>query len=203
MAAGHLMPTARSHGDNEVMMPDMYQEALGELGAVFRHLNGRSVDAAVKIIAEANRIALYGVGREGLQIKGLAMRLCHLGLKANVVGDMTTPPIGEGDLLIVSAGPGAFSTVLALMKVAASAGAATMAITAQPMGEAAQRADHVLLIPAQTMADDHGEGPVSVLPMGSLFEGAQYVLFEIMILKLRRRLAVTPEAMRANHTNLE
>ncbi len=184
-------------------MTDMYQEALGELGAVFRHLNGRSVDAAVKIIAGAKRMALYGVGREGLQIKGFAMRLYHLGLKAHVVGDMTTPPIGKGDLLIVSAGPGAFSTVLGLMGVAASAGAATMVVTAQPMGEAAKRADHVLTIPAQTMADDEGEGPVSVLPMGSLFEGAQYVLFEVMILKLRRQLAITPEAMRENHTNLE
>lgn len=184
-------------------MPDIYQEALGELGAVFRHLNARSVDAAVEIIAEANRITLFGVGREGLQMKGFAMRLYHLGLKAHVVGDMTTPPIGQGDILIASAGPGAFSTVLGLMGVAAAAGAATMVVTAQPMGEAAKRADHVLLIPAQTMADDQGAGPVSVLPMGSLYEGAQYVLFEIMILKLRRRLAVTAEAMRANHTNLE
>jgi 6-phospho-3-hexuloisomerase len=44
---------------------------------------------------------------------------------------------------------------------------------------------------------------VSVLPMGSLFEGAQYVLFEVMILMLRDRLGVAPEAMRGNHTNLE
>jgi 6-phospho-3-hexuloisomerase len=42
-----------------------------------------------------------------------------------------------------------------------------------------------------------------VLPMGSLFEGAEFVLFEVMILKLRDRLGITPEAMRANHTNLE
>ena len=39
--------------------------------------------------------------------------------------------------------------------------------------------------------------------MGSLFEGAQFILFEAMILKLRDRLHVTPQAMRANHTNLE
>jgi 6-phospho-3-hexuloisomerase len=52
------------------------------------------------------------------------------------------------------------------------------------------------------MADDLAAAN-SVLPMGSLYEGAQYVLFEIMILKLRDRLGVTAEAMRANHTNLE
>jgi 6-phospho-3-hexuloisomerase len=183
-------------------MSDIYQRALAELGGALERLDEAAVDAAVDVIARANRIALYGVGREGLQIKGFAMRLFHLGLKAAVVGDMTTPPIGRGDLLVVSAGPGAFSTVLGLMGVARQAGAETLVVTAQPGGETAARADHVLTIPAQTMADDQGPA-TSVLPMGSLFEGAQYVLFEVMILKLRDKLGVSAEAMRANHTNLE
>ncbi|SFB77935.1 SIS domain-containing protein [Tropicimonas isoalkanivorans] len=180
----------------------LYHEALGDLAKVFDRIDEAAVDAAVEAIADARRIALYGVGREGLQIKGLAMRLFHLGRAASMVGDMTTPPLGEGDLLIVSAGPGYFSTVAALMDTASSAGARTLCVTAQPDGKCALAADVVLPIPAQTMADDTGAA-VSVLPMGSLFEGAQYILFECMILKLRDRLAVDPQAMRANHTNLE
>jgi len=39
--------------------------------------------------------------------------------------------------------------------------------------------------------------------MGSLFEGALFVLFEVMVLKLKTSLGVTPEVMRANHTNME
>jgi 6-phospho-3-hexuloisomerase len=39
--------------------------------------------------------------------------------------------------------------------------------------------------------------------MGSLYEGALFVLFEVMILKLRERVHVDPAVMRANHTNLE
>ena len=183
-------------------MPKLYNQALQELAGVFDRIDEQAVDAAVAVIGDAKRIALYGVGREGLQIKGLAMRLYHLGLKVAVVGDMTTPPLGNGDLLIVSAGPGGFSTVLGLMGVASAAGAETLVVTAQPDGDAAKHADHVLTIPAQTMADDQGS-KVSVLPMGSLFEGAQYVLFEVMVLKLRERLGISTEAMRANHTNLE
>jgi 6-phospho-3-hexuloisomerase len=53
------------------------------------------------------------------------------------------------------------------------------------------------------MASDQGAAATSVLPMGSLYEGALYVLFEILILGLRDRLGVTPAQMRANHTNLE
>ena len=60
----------------------------------------------------------------------------------------------------------------------------------------------VTVIPAQTMADDRGGG-VSVLPMGSLFETAQMLLFELVILKLRDRLGETAQTMRARHTNLE
>lgn len=183
-------------------MSSLYQRALDDLGRVFARIDETAVERAVAAIAGAKHIALYGVGREGLQIKGFAMRLFHLGRRAAMVGDMTTPPVGPGDLLIVSAGPGEFSTVLALMGVAKDAGAKTLVVTAQPDGEAAKRADFVVPVPAQTMADDTGPS-TSVLPMGSLYEGAQYILFEVMILKLRDRLGVTPEAMRANHTNLE
>lgn len=184
-------------------MTTLHARALDEIRACLDQVSGADIDAAVAALAGANRIALYGVGREGLQIKGLAMRLFHLGLKAAVVGDMTTPPVGEGDLLVVSAGPGDFSTVAALMGVARDAGARTLLVTAEPTGAAAARADTVLVVPAQTMARDQGAAATSVLPMGSLYEGALYVLFEILILKLRDRLAITPAAMRANHTNLE
>jgi 6-phospho-3-hexuloisomerase len=119
-----------------------------------------------------------------------------------VVGDMSCPPVGPGDLLIVSAGPGGFSTVNGLIGVARGAGARIACVTAQPDGSAPMAADVIFHIPAQTMANDQ-KGATSVLPMGSLFEGAQYLAFELLILALRDHLGVTPEAMRARHTNLE
>jgi 6-phospho-3-hexuloisomerase len=183
-------------------MTSLYHAALGDLSRVFDRIDQAAVDRAVDEIATAKSIALYGVGREGLQIKGLAMRLFHLGRNAAVVGDMTAPHLGPGDLLIASAGPGSFSTVEALMGVARRDGARTLIVTAQPDGACARAADLVLPIPAQTMADDSGAS-VSVLPMGSLYEGAQYILFEVMILMLREKLGVAPEAMRGRHTNLE
>ncbi|MBH0238294.1 SIS domain-containing protein [Methylobrevis albus] len=183
-------------------MLQLHRQATEEISACLANVAPGDFEAAVERIATARRIALYGVGREGLQIKGLAMRLFHLGLAAAVVGDMTTPPIGPGDLLIVSAGPGDFSTIAALMGVASEAGAKTLLVTAEPSGGAAARADTVLTVPAQTMASDQGAS-ASVLPMGSLYEGALYVLFELIVLAVRDRIGITPAAMRANHTNLE
>ena len=183
-------------------MTTLYHAALNDLSRVFDRIDQAAVARAVAEIAAAASIAVYGVGREGLQVKGFAMRLFHLGCKVAVVGDMNVPHLGHGDLLIVSAGPGAFATVAALMGVAKSAGARTLLVTAQPEGACARAADAVLPVPAQTMADDTGPA-MSVLPMGSLFEGAQYILFEVMILMLRDHLGVSAESMRASHTNLE
>ncbi|MBG1233038.1 SIS domain-containing protein [Aestuariivirga litoralis] len=184
-------------------MSNLYQSALAELGTVFDKLNDADVDKACSMIAAAKKIVVFGGGRERLQIMGFAMRLCHMGLAVAVEGDMTTPPVGKGDLFIVTCGPGEISTALALMGVAKDAGAKILFITAQPKGRGAAYADFVLLLPAQTMADDQGEKKSSTLPMGSLFEGALFVLFEVMILKLIKQMAIKPEAMRANHTNLE
>ena len=181
---------------------EMNAKAVAELTEVINRIDPAQVDVLVKILAKANRVVLYGVGREGLMMKALAMRLFHLGLDAHVVGDMTTPPVGKDDVLMVSAGPGYFSTVAALMGVAHSAGAKTICFTAQPDGKVPQKADIVVVLPAQTMADDTAK-PTSFLPMGSLYEGVQYLFFEYLVLLLRDHMAVMPEQMRHKHTNLE
>lgn len=180
-----------------------FATALDELRAVTGGIDGGEIESALDLIAGARRIVLYGCGREGLQIRGFAMRLHHLGLEVAMQGDMAAPPVGPRDLFVASAGPGEISTVNALMGVARDAGAAILFLTAEPDTPSAALASQVLSIPAQTMARDRGPAATSVLPMGSVYEGALFVLFEIMVLRLRDRLGVTPEAMRARHTNLE
>ena len=177
--------------------------ACAEIAATFASVDEGAVAALVEELAGARRIVLHGVGREGLMMRALTMRLFHMGLDAHPVGDMTTPAIGAGDLLVVSAGPGEFSTIMALIGVARDAGARVAVITAQPGGGAARAADVVMCLPAQTMASNSGPGASAVLSMGSAFEGAQYVFFEVLVLLLRERLGISAEAMRARHTNLE
>jgi 6-phospho-3-hexuloisomerase len=188
------------------MMPmtikDMNAKAVEELTAVVNRIDTVQVKALIELLANANRVVLYGVGREGLMMKALCMRLFHMGLDAHIVGDMTTPSVGQGDILVVSAGPGYLPTVTALMGVASGAGAKTVCFTAQPAGKVPQSADLSVVLPAQTMADDT-TGPTSFLPMGSLYEGVQYLFFEYLVLLLRDHMGVTAERMRQNHTNLE
>lgn len=173
------------------LRPGLTPEVLAQLGELSKRL------------ARAGRIACHGVGREGLMMKAFAMRLYHLGLDAHVVGDMTAPPVGAGDVLFVSAGPGSFSTVAALAGVARDAGAEVICTTAEPDGVVPQMADMVAHIPAQTMATDQSNEAKSILPMGSLYEVEMFIFFELLVLELQAHLGVTPEAMRSKHTNLE
>jgi 6-phospho-3-hexuloisomerase len=176
--------------------------ALKDLEGVFAAMPEDALDGLIEEIVKARRIVVFGLGREGLQMRGFAMRLFHMGRNVAVWGDMTAPEVGPGDLFIVSAGPGDLATARALVGVAKGAGARTALVTAQPKGELASRVDVVTVIPAQTMADDRG-GRLSVLPMGSLFETSQMIAFELAILKLRPRFNETAETMRTRHTNLE
>ncbi|KAK9143468.1 hypothetical protein Syun_012868 [Stephania yunnanensis] len=165
------------------------------------------VDELSAVSSRNGRVFVHGVGREGLMLKALCMRLFHLGLRAHCVGDMTTPPISSNDLLIASAGPGGFATVDAICGIAKSSGARVLLLTAQPeSSSAAKLASAIAYIPAQTMADDEGEtsgAAVALLPMGSVYEGAMFVLFEMVVFKLTEILGQSPEAVRERHTNLE
>lgn len=180
----------------------MSKQGLAEIGEVFDKLDPKMAERMCDEIVEARRIACYGVGREGLMIRALCMRLMHLGFDAHVVGDMTTPPVGPGDLVIVSSGPGTFSMGDTLVNTAKAAGARVMVVTAQPGGPAPSAADVAIHLPAQTMANDLG-AKVSLLPMGSLFEAVELVFFDIISIMLRERTNQSPEDMRRRHTNLE
>lgn len=177
------------------------RQAAAELAGVADRMDEAALAPAVEAIAGARRIMLYGCGREGLMMRALAMRLHHLGLDVCMQGDMTAFPLGPGDLFLCAAGPGELATASALCEVARAAGARVLVVTAEPQGATAVLADDALVIPAQTMARD--AGGESLLPMGSLFEGAMFLVFEVLVARLRELLGETAQSMRARHTNME
>lgn len=177
--------------------------ALAEIAAPLSAIDRAAVEQACRRIADSGRIGLYGCGREGLMMRGLAMRLHHCGLDAHYVGEMTMPALRAGDLFFASSGPGRLSTVQALLQTARAAGAGTMVVTAVPESPDASLAEFVLHLPAQTMASDRAAGASTVLPMGSIFEGAMFVLFEIMVARIAGLRGADAVSMRARHTNME
>lgn len=174
---------------------------LSELAEVVDAVDPVQMVKACELIAGAGRILAHGSGRERLQLAGFIMRLHHLGLRVAMQGDMAAPPLGPGDLLVCSAGAGDLPTVSVLVEVAQAAGADVLILTATPDAAAAAQATLVLTIPALTGVDE--AAGASILPPGSLYEAAMFLLFEVMALDLRDRLAIPPDVMRSRQTNME
>jgi len=70
--------------------------ALNDLEGVFKAMPEDALDELIEEIVKARRIVVFGLGREGLQMRGLAMRLFHMGRSVAVWGDMTTPSVEFG-----------------------------------------------------------------------------------------------------------
>src|SRR5258708_26924090 len=118
---------------------------------VFARVDPAQLGVLRQVLIAARRIVSYGVGREGLMMSAIAMRLMHAGFRSYFVGEMVTPPVRQGDLFLASAGPGHFPTIETLVKVAREAGGRTVIITAQPTRAAQMPADVVIHLPAQTI----------------------------------------------------
>jgi 6-phospho-3-hexuloisomerase len=180
---------------------DIVRQILAEIDRVLSRVSESEVAALCDAILRARRIVVYGLGREGLAMRSFAMRLMHLGFDASVVFDMTVPPVGPGDLFLVSCGPGYLSTVDALTGIARQAGASVLMLTAQPQAPLPQQADLLVCLPAQTMAE--AEASNSAQAMGSAFEQALWILFDALVPRLQAATGQSAEDLRRRHTNLE
>lgn len=182
--------------------PQIAHAAVAELGYLLDGVPEARYAAVLEEVLAANRIVLHGVGREGLMLRALTMRLMHLGFDAHVLGDMTAPPVRTGDLLIVSAGPGHFASVRALQEIARSAGARVLVITAVRDGINPNAADVVVTLPGPTLSPDL-QVSGSALLMGSLFEIVQLVFYDVIARQLSERLERPLRETIERHTNLE
>ncbi|MEO0764715.1 MAG: SIS domain-containing protein [Pseudomonadota bacterium] len=184
-------------------MDERLFHALKNVESVLGDVDQKQVASACRMIATADAVGVYGCGREGYQMRGLAMRLFHLGLNVGYVGETTMPPLVRGGLLIVSSGPGGLATVDAHIRTAKAAGASVVLLTAQNDPSCARDADLVLILPAQTMADDDQTAENDILPMGSAFEFALFFLCEWIVADLKSLIGASAEDTRARHTNME
>jgi 6-phospho-3-hexuloisomerase len=176
-------------------------QACQELGNVFSKLEASQLEILSQELLSAKRIVCYGMGREGLMMEAIAMRLMHAGFKSYVVGEMVTPPVGPGDVFFASAGPGHFPIIETLLKVAREAGGRTVTVTAQPARAAQMPVDVVIYLPAQTMVDV--KAGLSILTMGTHYEAALLVFGDLLVLRLLELTNQKREDMYTRYTNMK
>ena len=185
------------------MKADYYDRILVELKETCSKFDNDSIDRLCEAILEARHVFLAGTGRSGLMVKAFAMRLMHLGLNAFVVGETTTPGISPGDLLIIGSGSGETGSIAVFAREAKKQNAKIGLFTIFPNSTVGKLADFTIRIIAPTRKNIQANDITSIQPMGSLFEQSLLLLLDGMILKLMERMSVDPEAMFANHANLE
>ncbi|MFZ1382192.1 MAG: SIS domain-containing protein [Scrofimicrobium sp.] len=146
------------------------------------------------LIQSASRVFFTGAGRSGLMAKAIAMRLMHTGLTSYAVGEIATPAIGPGDLLVAITARGSGSVRNQLEK-ARSAGSMTALVTVEPDPLVEAESSATVHIPVRL------EVP-TVQHAGSLFEQTSLVIGDAVARLVQERLSVPTEQLNARHANL-
>ena len=180
---------------------DDAQLVLDELRRTLSAVDAEQVAGAAKRILAAKRVFTMGAGRSGLALRMAAMRFMHLGLTVHVAGEVTTPAIAAGDLLVVASGSGTTSGVVHAAEVARKAGAEVFAITTAPASKLGELATWILVIPAASKQGN--DGTVSRQYAGALFEQAVLLLMDAMFQGMWREGGEAAEELWKRHANLE
>jgi 6-phospho-3-hexuloisomerase len=156
-------------------------------------------------ILGSRRVFLTGLGRTGLMARGFAMRLMHLGRRVYHVGDVITPAIRRGDLLVVCSRTGRSPVLAYYMKVARRAGARVALVTGLRGAPAGRHADVQLVLPSEAVpAPKGGRRQASAEPpLGSVFEQALLIVLDQVVVHLMGVLRLTPEDLGRIHTTFE
>ncbi len=151
-----------------------------------------------KMLDKARRIFVSGAGRSGLVCKFFAMRLVHSGYDVSVVGEIVTPSIKKGDLLIIISGSGETEQLIAFAKKAKEVGAKIVLISAKDNSTIGDMSEAVFQIGKN---DQYGK--VVGMPMGTCFELSTLSFLEALVSHLIHEKGIAEEVMRSRHANLE
>jgi len=177
-------------------------EVLKELNSALTVISEDEIESFVRLILNANRVFLSGAGRSRLAVMAFCMRLMHMGFNTHMVGEVTTPNIEPGDLLIIGSGSGETSTLSCHATKAKDIGASLALITISPLSSIGRLADVIVQIHAAS-PKAAGADSESIQPMGSLFEQSLFLLLDVVVLLLMDSKKDTGTDMFLRHANLE
>ncbi|MDO4942315.1 MAG: 6-phospho-3-hexuloisomerase [Lachnospiraceae bacterium] len=187
-------------------MKKAVNKILEELTRLSEFICDEELEYIATILYEANkdgkRIFLSGAGRSGCVTKSFTNRLMHLGFSCYFVGDITTPPIRQDDILFLISGSGKTTALVNMAKKAKSIHAEILTITLQREGEISQLAKASIVLPGTTRLQDR-EMFSSIQPIGSSFEQLSWLTCDALIMILKEKMNLTNDDLIANHANLE
>jgi len=177
----------------------MHQQLVVEKISSILEATDNNLDVQLtQLLDSAKRIFIAGAGRSKLVGNFFAMRLVHAGYDVSVVGEIVTPSIKNGDLLIIISGSGETEQLIAFTKSARKVGANIVLISAKNSSTIGDMADAVLQI---GRAEQYSK--VYGMPMGTVFELSTLLFLEATISHIIHEKGIPEEIMRERHANLE
>ena len=174
------------------------QQIIEKITSILTATNPSYDEQLTHNLDKASRIFVAGAGRSGLIAKFFAMRLMHGGYDVYVVGEIVTPSIRTGDLLIVISGSGETETMIAFSKRAIELGAEIVLITTKNSSTIGDLANFVIQI-----GNPEQYSKIVGMPMGTTFELSTLMFLEATISHIIHEKGIPEEEMRTRHANLE
>lgn len=175
------------------------QESARGIGAALASVDGAQIDAVINAIRDAPRTFFTGAGRSLLMLKATAMAMMQIGLPVFVTGEIVTPSIKNGDLLIAASCSGETKSVQLFLEQAKAVGATIIIITGNPDSAMGRLADIVLTM-------DFRSEPGSIQTswvVDNRFEQAIVPLGDCFVEFLARGRGASDKTIFGNHANME
>lgn len=183
---------------------DILQNITRELSACFAELEENQLKDLETRIRQADKIFVAGAGRSLMMIRGLAMRLMHMGFRSYVVGETVTPAIEPGDLLIIASGSGSTGTLTVIAEKCKKIGAKLALITTMPDSPIGRLADCIVEVKAATTKSDANTRK-TFQPGANTFEQSVLLIGDAIFIDIISdgNLEEKNEILMKRHANLE
>jgi 6-phospho-3-hexuloisomerase len=170
------------------------QDLLGRIESVMAKADWHGLLDLADMLPRAPHTFVTGAGRSGLVARSFGMRLMHVGLRAYIPGETTTPAADKGDLIVAVSTTGTTGYTAYLAQRAKELGATVVAITSEADSPLAKLADKVIIIPAE--GDD-------IVIRAAVFEHAASLCLDAVFNVLAEFLKLDVDQFKKHHANLE
>lgn len=175
------------------------EKIISELKNVPNPLSNTQIEEILEHIHDAKHIFISGSGRSGLMASSFANRLLQMGLSVSVVGEITSPHVKKGDVLIFNSASGSSEKLVSQAKEAKKYGVMIILITTNIDSSLAKLSNLVVKVEAQSKYSE----TESIQPMGAIFEQYSLLLFDSLVLSYMSKYQISEQIMKDNHADME
>jgi len=177
-----------------VTMKESLDYIMRNVKEALANVDPEAVKQTIEEFIDAKKIFIYGVGRSGLIGQAFAVRLVQMGFDVHFVGDMTTPFVDEGDLVVIVSNTGETMSAVQTANIVRRVGARVISVTSNPNSKLGH-ASNIILEVGQTKDDQKKR----LAPLGTIFEDAALVMFDSMIPLIMERTEQNEASLRRRH----